>query len=217
MSAPAPETGRGPAVDAAELARWNARYSQAEYVFGTAPNAFLSAQAPLLRAGQSALSVADGEGRNSVWLAEQGLSVTAFDFSPPALDKARALAAERGVTVNFEQGDIYGWRWPVAAFDVVVAIFVQFADPVMRAFKFERMRAALKPGGLLLLQGYTPRQLEYRTGGPSALENLYTRELLESSFAGMDILSLQAYERELNEGARHAGMSAVIDLVARQP
>ncbi len=210
--------GRGGApVDEAELARWNKRYAQAEYVFGKAPNAFLAAQAPLLRPGMRALSVADGEGRNSVWLAEQGLEVTAFDFSPPAIEKARALAAERGVTVNFEQGDIYGWRWPVAAYDVVVAIFVQFADPAMRAFKFERMRAALKPGGLILLQGYTPKQLEYRTGGPSMIENLYTPEMLEQSFAGMDIVSLSQYERELNEGARHAGMSAVIDLVARQP
>jgi 2-polyprenyl-3-methyl-5-hydroxy-6-metoxy-1,4-benzoquinol methylase len=216
MSASTSNTGSVP-VDAAELARWNKRYAQTEYVFGKAPNAFLASQAPLLRSGMRALSVADGEGRNSVWLAEQGLEVTAFDFSPPALEKARTLAAERGVAVNFEQGDIYGWRWPVAAYDVVVAIFVQFADPAMRAFKFERMRAALKPGGLILLQGYTPRQLEYRTGGPSMIENLYTPELLQQSFAGMEIVLLTQYERELNEGARHAGMSAVIDLVARQP
>jgi cyclopropane fatty-acyl-phospholipid synthase-like methyltransferase len=206
------------AIDQAELARWNGRYSQSdsEYVFGKEPNAFLASKAGLLKPGMKALCVADGEGRNSVWLAGQGLEVTAFDFSPPALDKARQLAAERGVKVDFQLGDIYGWAWPESAFDVVAAIFVQFADPAMRAFKFARMRAALRPGGLVLLQGYTPKQLDYRTGGPSRIENLYTRELLETEFADLEILEISQYERELNEGARHAGMSAVIDLVARK-
>ncbi len=207
----------GAAAAQTELDRWNTRYSQSEYVFGKEPNAFLASKAGLLRSGMSALSIADGEGRNGVWLAAQGLQVTAFDFSPPALIKARQLAAERGVEVNFEHGDIMGWRWPRESFDVVVAIFVQFADPEMRAVQFARMQSSVKPGGLILLQGYTPKQLEYKTGGPSLLDHLYTRELLEHSFAAMEILEMSEYERELNEGARHSGMSAVIDLVARKP
>lgn len=200
----------------AELERWNQRFSVTDYVFGTAPNAFLAANAARLKRGQRALCVADGEGRNSVWLAEQGLEVTAFDFSPVAVDKARKLAASRGVNVSYEVAGVYEWSWPPAVFDVVAAIFVQFADPPMRAFMFERMARALKPGGLLLIEGYTPGQLQYGTGGPKQVEQLYTDELLRESFAGFEVLELRHYEAELDEGSRHRGMSAVIDLVARK-
>lgn len=198
-----------------ELARWNERFSAPEYIFGTAPNAFLASKAHLLKPGQCALCVADGEGRNSVWLAEQGLEVTAFDISPIGVAKAQRLAAARGVRLVHEVASVYDWRWPQARFDVVAAIFVQFADPAMRSFLFERMKESLKPGGLVLIEGYTPKQLEYNTGGPSKLENLYTAELLGASFAGFEILELREYEAELDEGSRHAGISALIDFVAR--
>lgn len=199
----------------AELARWNERFSASEYIFGTAPNAFLASKAALFSPGQRALCVADGEGRNSVWLAEQGLDVTAFDISPVGVEKARRLAAERGVRVDYEVASVYDWRWPAAQFDVAAAIFVQFADPAMRAFLFERMARSLKPGGLVLIEGYTPKQLEYKTGGPSKLDQLYTAELLRSSFPGFEVLELREYEAELEEGSRHAGTSALIDFVAR--
>jgi ubiquinone/menaquinone biosynthesis C-methylase UbiE len=169
----------------------------------------------LFRPGQRALCVADGEGRNSVWLAEQGLEVTAFDISPVGVAKAQWLAAQRGVRVVHEVASVYDWPWPQAQFDVVAAIFVQFADPAMRSFMFERMARALKAGGLALIEGYTPKQLQYNTGGPSKLENLYTAQLLRSSFAGFEILELREYEAELEEGSRHAGTSALIDFVAR--
>lgn len=200
----------------AELSRWNQRFGAEEYVFGTAPNAFLAAHKPLLPARGRALCVADGEGRNSVWLAEQGLEVTAFDFSPVGVEKARRLAAERGVRVHYDVASVYDWRWPQAAFDVVAAIFVQFADPAMRAFMFERMVGALAPGGLLLLEGYTPKQLEYRTGGPSQLENLYTAPMLREAFAALEILELREYDADMAEGTRHSGRSALVDLVARK-
>lgn len=200
----------------AELRRWNERFGAEEYIFGTAPNAFLASQAPLLRPGGRALCVADGEGRNGVWLAQQGLQVSAFDFSAVAVEKARRLARDRGVEVRYELASVYDWRWPEAAFDVVAAIFVQFADPAMRGFMFERMIAALKPGGLLLLEGYTPGQLKYATGGPKNVEQLYTEPMLRQAFAALEILELKAYEAELDEGSRHTGMSAVIDLVARR-
>ena len=96
----------------------------------------------------------------------------------------------------------------------MVAIFVQFADPPMRSFMFERMASALKPGGLVLVEGYTPKQLEFGTGGPKQVDQLYTEELLRGAFAGMEIVELRQYEAELNEGSRHQGPSAVIDLVA---
>lgn len=199
-----------------ELERWNQRFGAAEYIFGTAPNAFLAAHAGLFKPGQRALCVADGEGRNSVWLAARGLEVSAFDISPVGVEKARRLAAERGVAVTYEVADVYGWRWPRSMFDAVVAIFVQFADPPMRAFMFERMIGALKLGGLVLVEGYTPAQLKYGTGGPKQLDQLYTEELLRQAFGSLDILELRTYEAELDEGIRHRGISAVIDLVARR-
>ena len=200
-----------------ELERWNQRFAVAEYVFGAAPNAFLASHASVFKPGQRALCVADGEGRNSVWLAEQGLEVVAFDFSPVALEKARRLAASRGVRVRYKLATVYDWHWPQAAFDVVAAIFVQFAEPPMREFLFERMIAALKPGGLVLVEGYTPAQLKYGTGGPKQVDQLYTEELLRQAFGSLEIVELKAYEEELDEGTRHRGMSAVIDLVARKP
>jgi SAM-dependent methyltransferase len=204
-------------VSQAELDRWNERFGAPDYVFGTAPNAFLAANAARLKPRLRALCVADGEGRNSVWLAEQGLEVTAFDFSPVGVAKARKLAASRGVSVHYEVAGVYEWSWPQAAFDAIAAIFVQFADPPMRAFMFERMARALKPGGVLLIEGYTPGQLRFGTGGPKQVEQLYTEKLLREAFAGFEVLELREYEAELDEGSRHRGMSAVIDFVARKP
>lgn len=202
---------------------WSARYLTVgeDYLFGTAPCRFLRTHAALFANGHSGLSIADGEGRNAVWLAEQGLEMTATEISPVALEKARKLAAGRGVAVDFVQADVLHQAWPPAeyraSFDIVLGLFVQFAGPAERPHLFAAMRDALKPGGLLVLHGYTPKQLEYRTGGPSAVENLYTPELLESSFPGFEILELHAYEAELEEGQAHRGRSALIDFVARKP
>ena len=167
-----------------EFERWEERFATPEYVFGTEPNAFLKSQAGALPKTGKALAIADGEGRNGVWLAEQGLDVLSVDFSPTALAKAQALARQRGITLRTLQADIIAWDWPSAEFDVVVGIFFQFVGPSERARIFAGMRKALKPGGLLLLEGYGPKQLEYKTGGPSELENLYTEELLRAEFAG---------------------------------
>ncbi len=198
---------------------WSKRYRDAgeDYLFGVAPNRFLEAHRHFLTAGASALSVADGEGRNSVWLAEQGLAVTALEISPVALAKAAKLASGRQVVVDFVRADIMAMDWPVAAFDIVVGIFIQFVGPTEREMLFIRLKRAVKPGGLLLLHGYTPQQLAYRTGGPSAVENLYTEALLRDAFADFELLVLREYEDELTEGSGHRGRSAVIDLIARRP
>ncbi len=206
-----------PIADQNEHARWEARFAAEDYVFGTEPNAFLASQAALLRPGMKALSIADGEARNGVWLARHGLAVTSQDFSPNAQTKARALAAHHKVSVEFVLADIDLWDWGAPRFDLVVGIFFQFCDPATRARIFQRMRHVLLPGGLLMIEGYTPKQLEFRTGGPSVLENLYTEELLRTELAGMEVLHVAQYEAELNAGARHKGMAAVIDFVARQP
>jgi len=199
-----------------ELERWNQRFSAEDYVFGTRPNAFLTAQKDKLSAGMRALCVADGEGRNSVWLASLGLDVSAFDFSASGVDKATRLAGQRGVTVDYRLADVSDWVWETGSFDIVVAIFVQFAIPEERTRMFAGMVQALKPGGLLILQGYRPPQLAYATGGPKLVENFYTEELLRSSFSSLQILHLASHDDVLDEGAGHNGMSALIDLVARK-
>jgi SAM-dependent methyltransferase len=201
----------------ADRQRWDSRYAAAEYHFGTVPNAFLAAQAPRLRPGLRALCVADGEGRNSVWLARQGLRVTAFDLSPVGVAKARALAREAAVEVAYHERDAASFDWAAERYDVVVAIFVQFASPPLRERMFRGMAEALVPGGLVILQGYGPKQLEYGTGGPKRLENLYTEALLRQGFDGFDILHLASHDEVIEEGDAHRGMSALIDLVARRP
>lgn len=198
-------------------ATWNRRFDTPAYLFGTAPNAWLREVAGHLPPAAQLLCVADGEGRNSVWLAAQGHRVQAFDIAELGVAKARRLAAEAGVQVDFGVADVDAWDWPQAAFDAVVAVFVQFADPAQRGRLFERMAAALKPGGVLLLQGYTPRQLEYRTGGPPFESHLYTEAMLREAFAALRIVELKAYEAVLDEGTGHSGRSALIGLVARRP
>ncbi len=195
---------------------WDGHYAEPHYIFGREPNVFLASQKHLLKPGQRALAVADGEGRNGVWLAEQGLSVVSVDFSAPAVEKAKKLAAERGVQVDFHVADVMEWDWPVAAFDIVAAIFIQFATPAQRPRLFQHIKDALKPGGYLILQGYTPKQIEYKTGGPSAVENLYTEPLLREAFADMEILHLREHEDFIAEGTKHYGHSALIDMVARK-
>ena len=197
---------------------WSDRYRATgeDFLFGTEPNRFLASQTALLVRGQRALSIADGEGRNAVWLARQGLQVTATELSPVALDKAAKLAAAEGVLVDFVHADALNWTYPEADFDLVVGIFIQFAAPAERDALFADMKRTLRPGGRVLLQGYTPKQLEYRTGGPSAVENLYTAALLRESFADFDIELLTEYEDVLDEGLAHRGQSALIGMIARK-
>jgi SAM-dependent methyltransferase len=205
-------------MDQSEFERWESRFAEPGYLFGTAPNAFLQAQAQahLLPKSGSALSIADGEGRNGVFLAEHGLDVLSVDFSPSAQEKARKLAAERGVSIRTEQADIINWHWPEAAYDVVVAIFFQFVDPPERDKIFAGIKRTLKPGGLLLLEGYRPEHIKYESGGPRQPERCYTRALLENAFKDFASLDIREYDIELAEGSRHVGQSALIDLVGRK-
>jgi len=195
---------------------WDARFSVDDYIFGTAPNVFLAAQRARLRPGMRALCIADGEGRNSVWLAQQGLTVTAFDIAPRGVDKARTLAQQHGVTVDYHVARVEDWVWALATFDAAAAIFVQFAEPDLRTAMFDGMLRTLKPGGWLFLQGYTPRQLDYRTGGPPCADRYYTPELLRAAFGAHEIVELREHDDVLAEGTQHAGMSALIDCVLRK-
>src|SRR5947209_7023477 len=199
-------------TDTTEFERWQQRFSTPEYTFGKEPNEFLARCRPLLPRTGKVLAVADGEGRNGVWLARQGLDVLSIDFSPAAQAKARALAAEHKVAITFLEADVHAWLYPEATFDVVVEIFTQFSTPAEREQKWAGMRRALKPGGLLIIQGYTPKQLDYDTGGPKAVEQLYTSDMLMRAFSDFADVSITEEERVLHEGAAHSGMSAVIGL-----
>src|SRR3954468_19817688 len=211
------DPGTAPTAFEDPAGTWNRRFAQPGYLFGTEPNRWLHEQADVWQAGQRVLCVADGEGRNSVWLAQRGLTVDAFDLSEVAVRKARDFARITGVRVNFAVADIAQLQWPKGLYDGVVAIFIQFADPELRSRIFAGMVRSLKPGGFVVLQGYTPAQLEYRTGGPPVASHMYTPELLKEGFSDLEILELREYETELAEGSGHKGRSAVVGLVARKP
>lgn len=199
-------------------AAWNARYAGPGFLFGAEPNVWLRQQASHWPHGQRVLCVADGEGRNSVWLAAQGHRVAAFDIAEAGVAKARALAAQQGVQVDYAVAGVDEATWPLAACDRVVAIFVQFADPAMRLRMLARMAAALQPGGELLLLGYGPRQLEYKTGGPGVLANLYTPQLLRAEVEplGLEVGTVVEWDEALAEGPGHHGMSHLVALQARR-
>ncbi len=197
-------------------ATWNGRFAGDDYLFGTEPNAWLKAHVGVWPPGGRVLCVADGEGRNSVWLARQGFVVDAFDIAEAGVAKARRLAQQQGVAVNYAVADCDHYAWPQGTCDGVAAIFIQFADPAQREHLLARMVASLKPGGTLVLQGYTPKQLEYRTGGPPFASHLYTPAMLREAFTELQIGLLREYEADVAEGSGHCGLSALIGLVARR-
>lgn len=198
------------------MSSWDDRYKESTYFYGTEPTSALLSNAYLLPANARVLCVADGEGRNSVWLAEQGHQVTAWDASSVAVEKARKLAAKGGVEVSFSVADAADYDWSARQYDVVVGIFMQFAAPELRDRMFEGMKIATRPGGLIFLHGYTQKQLEYGTGGPPCADFLYTEELLRDRFSDMLVHKLETYEAVLSEGVGHFGRSAVVDLIAKR-
>lgn len=197
---------------------WNERFDKEEFIFGKEPNEYLvKCAARYLQKNNKVLCIADGEGRNGVWLAKQGMQVVGFDASDIALAKAKQFAKENQAEVEYLFSDTDSFDWQANTFDAVVAIFIQFADPAMRERIFQNVYQTLKPGGIFILQGYTPKQLDYKTGGPSAIEHLYTEESIQELAKDFEVLELVSYEKVLNEGARHSGMSALLGLVAKKP
>lgn len=208
-------SAEGSFEDAREF--WDTRFDTDTYIFGIEPNEFLVSHKERFKPGMRVLAVADGEGRNGVWLAQQGCEVVSVDISPLGIEKARKLAAQRNVQVEFQCADLMTWVWPREAFDAVVCIFIQFATPAERKTLFSGFWTALKPCGVVLLEGYGVKQLQYTSGGPGKVEHLYTLDMLREAFAGWEIDSLREYEAVLDEGPRHSGMAALVDLVARKP
>ncbi|PVH30463.1 SAM-dependent methyltransferase [Pararhodobacter oceanensis] len=197
---------------------WEDRYGASEaYLFGTEPAQML-VENPWLTAdvgGGTVLCVADGEGRNGVYLAGCGLQVCSFEQSPTAVARARALAEARGVALEAHEIAWADWDWD-RQFDMVVGIFIQYATPAERPAQFADLSRALRPGGRLVLHGYTPEQVGLGTGGPPCADHMYTEDMLRDAFDGWQIERLAAYERDVQEGRGHAGHSALIDVVARK-
>jgi SAM-dependent methyltransferase len=197
---------------------WDARFAQGGgALFGPAPNVWLEAQAVRLAPGARVLCIADGEGRNGVWLAERGCRVRSFDISPVAVEHARLAAGERGVALDAVVCSAADWVWEPDAYDAVAAVFVQFAPPDLRSRMFEGIARALVPGGLLILEGYGLRQLAFRTGGPGIAEHLYTQPMLLRAFDGWDVLASRDADVRLAEGSAHCGPSHVISMLLRKP
>jgi SAM-dependent methyltransferase len=196
---------------------WEKRFAQEGYLFGTEPVPFLLKHDNYFAKGQSVLSIAEGEGRNGVHLAKKGLSVTGIEFAPSAVAKANKLAALNKVDVAFVQSDLFEWNWPQNTFDITLGLFFQFVGPVERDVLWRKMLDATCPGGLVAIHGYTPKQLQFGTGGPPHLENMYTSASFDVVFHDCDKLVREEYEAKQQSGSAHVGMSALIDFIARKP
>lgn len=197
---------------------WDQRYSGTDYVYGTEPNDFLrenTAHIQALGKGLSILCLAEGEGRNAVYLAGLGHHVTAVDLSEVGLTKARALASQRGVSIETVQADLTTYQPPARHYDVVVMIFCHLPSAA-RPFLYEQVRSTLKPGGVVVAEAYTPKQLEFGTGGPGNADFMLSSQELASAFTGYDIVVNHECERLIHEGAFHSGQGAVVQFLARK-
>ena len=194
---------------------WDERYSSAGYAYGTEPNEFLVATASRLPAGRI-LCLGEGEGRNAVWLARQGYEVTAVDASRVGLQKAQRLAASHQVTITTVHADLAEYEIAPGHWDGIVSIFCHL-PPALRSDVHRRCVDGLSPGGVMLLEAYTPKQLNLRTGGPATADLMMDVETLRTELAGLEFLDLQEREREIREGDFHQGLGAVVQLVGRKP
>lgn len=194
---------------------WNERYSAPGYAYGTEPNSFLAASAPTIPMGR-VLSLADGEGRNGVYLASLGHAVTAVDASSVGLEKAQRLAAQRGVALTTLVADLQDFAISPRAWEGIVSIFCHL-PPALRRRVHAQVVHGLVPGGLFILEAYTPAQLAHGTGGPSAVELLPALAVLREELAGLELVHAVELERDVHEGEFHRGRSAVVQIIARRP
>lgn len=194
---------------------WDERYAGGGFQFGETPNLYLLSQAHRLRPGMRGLAVGDGEGRNGVWLAGQGLATTSVDWSGVGLAKAAALAERRSVALRTVTADLSAWDWPEAGFDLIAWIFVHLPQADREAACAGAMRA-LAPGGLLVMECFTPAQEGRRSGGPKDVSLLWSRALVERHFAGLEVVELLEGTVALDEGPRHQGLAEVVRAVLRR-
>jgi SAM-dependent methyltransferase len=195
---------------------WNQRYGEPGFAYGAEPNDFLAENADRLPPGGEILCLAEGQGRNAVFLARLGFRVTGVDGSAVGLEQAKTLAAEHGVEIQTIVADLGEFDLGVARWDGIVSIWCHL-PPALRRRVHRGVVAALRPGGLLLLESYTPRQLEYGTGGPREAELMMSIDSARAELSGLDFVSAEEKLREVHEGKYHTGLSAVLQVVARKP
>jgi SAM-dependent methyltransferase len=193
---------------------WDNRYAGDDFVFGTAPNDFLRQCADLIPAGP-VLCLGEGEGRNAAYLAGRGHAVTAVDQSATGLAKARRLAADRGLPLDTAVADLSDYPIRSGAWAGIVSIFLHL-PPELRARVHAQVAAGLLPGGIFVLESYTPAQLAFGTGGPKDPALLPTLAGLRAELAGLDLVIAREVEREVIEGAGHTGRAAVVQVLARR-
>lgn len=191
---------------------WDERYNSVEYAFGKEPNTFLEENFRAIPIGR-VLSLAEGEGRNAVFLAKQGYQVTAVDASIVGLNKAKQLATELGVQVEFIHADLADFQIGENQWDGIVSIFCPLPSPLRRQIH-QQVAAGLKPGGVFLLEAYTPDQLKNGTGGGTSADLLQTQASLESELGDLTFLHLLELERDVIEGIYHTGIGALVQAIA---
>lgn len=194
---------------------WNQRYAETAFAYGEEPNAFFAEQLKRLTPGQLLLP-AEGEGRNAVFAARQGWQVTAFDLSATAKEKCTQLAAKHQVAVHFEIDDAALFLYGEEKYDAIALVFAHF-PPELRWQVHQQAAAALKPGGMLILEAFTPAQLHYNSGGPKEISMLYTASTLRQDFHPLQVQYCEEVLTTLDEGPYHQGMAAVVRLVAKKP
>ena len=194
---------------------WDERYRGEEYVYGTAPNDFLRSQVGNVPAGR-VLCLAEGEGRNAVFLAEQGLRVTAVDQSSVGLAKAERLAAERGVAIETVVADLADFLIEPDAWDGIVSIFAHMPASA-RVHIHRQVVRGLRSGGVLVLEAYRPEQLQYKTGGPPVVDMMMDLDGLRTELSGLEFEFAAETVRDVQEGPLHHGPGAVVEVLARKP
>lgn len=195
---------------------WNPRFAGEQYAYGDAPNDFLKEQAPRLAAGSRILSLGEGEGRNAVYLATLGHQLTAVDAAHTGLIKLLQRAAQRNLGITATLADLADYPIAPGSWDAIVSIFCHL-PPGLRRQVLADCVTGLAPGGLFILEGYTPRQLGFGTGGPKDPELLLEPDTLRQELAGLELLHFAEVQREVIEGSLHTGMAAVLQIVARKP
>jgi SAM-dependent methyltransferase len=196
---------------------WNDRYREEGFAYGTEPNDFIRAQAHLIPPGR-VLCLAEGQGRNAVYLAKLGYTITAVDLSPIGLQKAQELAAEQGVSIETQAVDLAEFQIEPDAWQGIVSVFAHVSPPI-RTRIHGQVVTGLAPGGIFILEAYTPHQLESKgVGGPGRehVDKLMSLVELRKELAGLTFLHAQELQREVVEGRFHSGVSAVVQVVARR-
>ena len=194
---------------------WEQRFAGETYLYGTEPNEFLRVSLPALPKG-AALCLAEGEGRNAVFLAESGYQVSSVDLTKSGVDKTKRLAEERGVKVNAVVGDLTDFDLGQERWDLVVSIFAH-VPPDLRRSLHRRVVDSLKSGGVLLLEAYTPDQMGRGTGGPPVVELTMTLDSLREELAPLEFVHAEELDRDVLEGTGHTGHGAVVQVIARKP